>query len=184
MYWAVGSIAVIALASGVYFYAKPPTFKPINYTQSTQGSVNTTQKAMAQNVQPAPTVNPAPVQPPVITQEEQAKNTVRNFYDFITQRRMQDAYNCFSNGWKSKFTYNGWVAGYDNTIMNRIDQISMIEPVRGNNARVRFQLTARDRAPGGRVLVQTFSGEWRLIYENGRWLMDDADVTKLSSRYE
>ncbi len=54
----------------------------------------------------------------------------------------------------------------------------------GNRVRIGYTLRARDRAKGGRVLVQVFSGTAIMVNNNGRWYIDEMQASKQGEHYE
>lgn len=77
----------------------------------------------------------------------------------------------------------GWAKGLQHNIKNELNTIE-VTAIEHDSATAYIELTSYDDNGDGTVLVQSWSGYWYLIKENGRWVLDEADIQKLDSWVE
>ena len=197
---AVGLILLGGMIFGIWggaFSPKPiPTSNMPKVTSQTSNSSNMapqpnnssashTSLPVSQNAAPAQSIiRPTPTAQ--ISAGEAARRTVLRFYELIDSRNYTMAYDMFSKEWRSKMAFDPWRKGYSSTLGNQVNRANVVGSISAGDPTciVRFQLTARDRLENGRVLIQVFQGEWRLLLEDGTWKLDDADVKIVDKRYE
>ena len=178
----IGTLLAVALLYGGYTMLNGSSTAKTNMvaTQTTD-SAQQTQTASETTT----SANSAPL-PPVerLIEEAEAIKTACDFYNLFSRRLYRLAYYYFSENWKSQITYEGWVSGFNNTLSNQLLWIDVpVGAANETNATAKFRLKSRDR-DHNRIMVQIFEGEWHLVKENGRWMLDDASVKKVNSYYE
>ena len=99
--------------------------------------------------------------------------TVWAFYQAITERRYEDAYDFYSPAFQAANPFAQWKAGYANTQSIEVETSAGRRP-----SEVQILLTATDTRPGGGTVTRTFKGTWTLIWsgERQRWLLDKASI--------
>lgn len=118
----------------------------------------------------------------VRSQGSGATGAFTKYHKDISSHHMNDAYNAFSDGFKAKVPYSGWVSGYNTTISSEPSNIKTISS-NDSQAQLSFTLKARDRA-NGKILVQVFEGTCTLVKANNQWKIDEIISKKISERYE
>lgn len=98
--------------------------------------------------------------------------TVNHFYDLLTQRNFQDAYNGFlSANFKTNNPYAQWEGGYQNT------ESFSVETTMLPDGSVHVALTSVDKTPTGSV-THHFDGTWTLTWfstaRTKQWVLDKA----------
>jgi hypothetical protein len=99
--------------------------------------------------------------------------TVWAFYQAVTERRYEDAYDFYSPAFQSSNPFAQWKAGYANTQSIEVETSAGRTP-----SEVQIMLTSTDTRPGGGTVTRTFKGTWTLIWsgERQRWLLDKASI--------
>ena len=99
--------------------------------------------------------------------------TVWAFYQAITERRYEDAYDFYSPAFQEANPFAQWKAGYANTQRIEVETSAGRTP-----SEVQILLTATDTRPGGGTVTRQFKGTWTLIWsgERQRWLLDKASI--------
>ena len=59
-----------------------------------------------------------------------------------------------------------------------------VEQIDGVNGMAYIEMTSYDDNKDGTTLVQEWAGYWNLVKENGRWTLDNPDLSKVNSRVE
>lgn len=114
---------------------------------------------------------------------EAVENIIIMHYTSISDGDLTTAYNQFSSDRKRKGTMEGWAKGLQHNIKNELNTIE-VTAIEHDSATAYIELTSYDDNGDGTVLVQSWSGYWYLIKENGRWVLDEADIQKLDSWVE
>ena len=113
-----------------------------------------------------------------------ARETFREYYRFITEKKYDNAYDILSAKQKERRgTFDKFVTSYTNTISNEVENIG-VRSIDANNISIEYTLSTRDKLNNGRVKVQRFKGEAILVYRDSRWLIDYAKSSKISEHIE
>lgn len=113
-----------------------------------------------------------------------ARETFREYYKFITEKKYGNAYDILSAKQKERRgTFDEFVTSYTNTISNEVENIS-VRSIDANNISIEYTLSARNRQNNGRINVQRFKGEAILVYRDSRWFIDYAKSTRISEYIE
>ncbi len=104
------------------------------------------------------------------------------FHRYITEHELRSAYNCLSNDFKNKMTYDGWAPGFDKTLSSNPSNLQVVssEP---NRVVFTYDLEARDKE-NNKVKVQNFKGTTILIKQNGSWSIDSIVADKKGEHIE
>lgn len=116
--------------------------------------------------------------------EDKAKQTLKNYYQYITETNFQKAYSILS--WEMQNimgTYETFSRGYDTTISSTAQNIFVISN-NGNEFILEYDLIARDRLESNRVKVQNFKGTATLKFIEEKWCIDNMTVRKLGEYIE
>ncbi|MEM5017445.1 hypothetical protein WKH31_14210 [Metabacillus indicus] len=121
---------------------------------------------------------------PVATEDSGAiESVVRLHYASITNDDFTKAYDLFSSSRKQKITQNGWEKGLQQNISDELTYIE-VEQIEATKGRAYIEMTSYDDNSDGSTLVQNWNGYWHVVKENGRWVLDVAEITKINSRVE
>lgn len=113
-----------------------------------------------------------------------AVKVMQNYHQAITNRQYKQAYGMLTNREQNQMgVYDNFVKGYANTIYSSVSQFKQVS-TSPNRVVLTYTLTAKDRADGGKVLVQTFSGTATLVLKGNVWLIDEKSSKKTGSRME
>jgi hypothetical protein len=108
-----------------------------------------------------------------------AQAAITSFYAALDDRRFASAWEALSPAVRTAFGgFDGWRAGYSNTISSRPSHFRVTAGPRGATV-VEHILTAGDRSSCGPV-EQRFAVSWRLIEVDGAWLAESLTATKRS----
>jgi hypothetical protein len=99
--------------------------------------------------------------------------TVWAFYQTLSDRRFEDAYDFYSPAFQAANPFSQWRAGFANTLSIEVETAVGRTP-----SEVLVRLTATDSRPGGGIVTRRFRGAWTLIWsaERKRWLLDKASI--------
>ncbi len=111
-----------------------------------------------------------------------ALQAFQEYHGAISQKNLRSAYDYYEAAYKSRLSYDGWAAGYKNTISSNINRPKIVY-ADSDQCKISYTLLARDRN-GTSVKVQTFNGMVVMVKENGRWLIKDIQADKIRETYE
>ncbi|PKG22905.1 TcaA NTF2-like domain-containing protein [Niallia nealsonii] len=111
------------------------------------------------------------------------ESMVRLHYGSISNNDFTIAYDLFSSSRKKKMSKEGWEDGLKQNIYDEITNIQ-VEQTDENKGKVYIEMTSYDDNTDGTTLVQDWSGYWNLVKENGRWVLDEPNLSKVDSRVE
>ena len=115
--------------------------------------------------------------------EQDAANMLNKYYQSISNRNMQTAYNILSDDMKSHMgSLESFQSGYQTTLSNRISNVSVVSSDPGRVV-LSYTLTSRDKMNGG-VKVQTFQGTATMSSQSGSWHIVDLSVKKAGEHFE
>ena len=115
--------------------------------------------------------------------EQDAANALNRYYQSISHRNMQTAYNILSDDMQSHMgSLENFQSGYQTTLSNRISDVSVVSSDPGRVV-LSYTLTSRDRANGG-IKVQTFDGMATMSNQTGSWHIVDLSVKKAGEHFE
>ena len=120
--------------------------------------------------------SPADVKPEADLTSEQAMERVRTFYYNLNQKYYDEAYNMFSEAWKSQVGFNGWQSGFATTVSQEVSVLNCDRS--GGVCRVYFRLHAVDNIDG-KLVDSLFEGHWDVFRENGRAVLGNPLVRKI-----
>ena len=113
-----------------------------------------------------------------------AVSAMKAYHTAITNHQYQAAYSMLTSDMQNTMgTFENYSAGYRTTLSSTATDVKVLSAA-GNTVQLEFGLRARDRAAGGRVLVQLFSGTATVVNDNGKWLIDSMQVKKQGEHYE
>lgn len=98
---------------------------------------------------------------------------VAKYYNAISRQEMQDAYNYFSTTRKTKYQYDNWNKGFEDTYFIRFKSVETTSTP--NIVKVNF-ITTDFGETWGEFITKEFSGEWFLVRENGLWKLSDSNI--------
>lgn len=109
---------------------------------------------------------------------EARKMTVEKFYELLSAKNYADAYNNFlSRDYRATHPYNGWVAGYGNTVSFTVTTADLPD------GRVKVDITAIDKTASGGRVTKKFTGSWTLVwYSTARvkqWVLDKGQFVQV-----
>ena len=113
-----------------------------------------------------------------------AMKAMQNYHQAITNRQYAQAYGMLTNRAQNQMgVYANYVKGFANTIYSNVTDMKVISasPYR---VVLSYKLIAKDRAEGGKVLVQTFAGTATLVLQGNAWLIDEKASKQTGSRLE
>ena len=118
------------------------------------------------------------------TTEDKVKQTLKNYYQHITEKNFQAAYSILSWDMQNIMgTSENFSRGYDTTISSTAQNISVV-----SNSETEFvlgyDLTARDRFENNRIKVQNFRGTAVLKFFEDRWYIDNKSVKTIGEHIE
>ena len=109
---------------------------------------------------------------------------MREYHKAITNHQYDKAYSMMTYDMQNAMgTFENYRKGYSTTLSSNVTDIKVLS-TEGNKVRIAFNLRARDRASGGRVLVQNFSGTALMLNVNGNWHIDEMRASKQGEHYE
>ena len=115
--------------------------------------------------------------------EQEAANTLNKYYQSISNRNMQTAYNILSDDMQSHMgSLESFQSGYQTTLSNRISNVSVVSSDPGRVV-LSYTLTSRDKSGSG-VKVQTFQGTATMSSQSGSWHIVDLSVKKAGEHFE
>ncbi len=113
-----------------------------------------------------------------------AVTAMQAYHKAISNHKYQDAYGMMTSDMQNAMgTFENYRDGYQSTLSSTVTDTKVLS-TDGNRARIGYTLRARDRAKGGRVLVQVFSGTAIMVNNNGRWYIDEMQASKQGEHYE
>jgi len=113
-----------------------------------------------------------------------ALTAMQAYHKAISNRQYQDAYGMMTSDMQNAMgTFENYRNGYRSTLSSTVTDTKVLS-ADGNRVRIGYTLRARDRANGGRVLVQVFSGTAIMVNSNGRWYIDEMQASKQGEHYE
>ena len=119
-----------------------------------------------------------PTPTPMPTATQQARATIEQYYTYVNAQDYQDAYNIWGSAEQAAQPYNGFVAGYANTIHDNVTITSLTEQPDGTVI-ADVTLQANEQSSSGPV-VNTYQGWYKIGIENGSWKFLDAKLSKTS----
>ena len=102
-------------------------------------------------------------------------DTVYLFYNYISLRRIEEAYNLLSSNYHKVTTLEEAIRGYENTLNIYVNDIYVTN---ADKPAVYVNLTSVDLA-GDKTVFKNWEGEWFLIMENGEWKLDDGTIHEI-----
>ncbi len=115
--------------------------------------------------------------------EQDAANTLNKYYQSISNRNMQTAYNILSDDMQSHMgSLESFQSGYQTTLSNRISNVSVVSSDPGRVV-LSYTLTSRDKSGSG-IKVQTFQGTATMSSQSGSWHIVDLSVKKAGEHFE
>ena len=105
-----------------------------------------------------------------LEKEKLAIDTLKAFYETITNKKYDRAYNFFSDNMKSRIEYANWMSGFETTISSKASDIK-IESKSENMITLSYTLTAVDN-PGG---TRKFDSTATLIDKGDSWKLESMD---------
>lgn len=132
-----------------------PGEKPRDITKPTQTATQTAQAIDTENI------------------NQNAEDTVRAFYNMISQGRYGEAYDgLFSKNRKTKITRASFINDFRNTISVTLLKCEKTM-LSGSTSKVSAKIRSIDRSERGGSEIETiFQDEWTLVQSNGRWYLD------------
>lgn len=113
-----------------------------------------------------------------------AVTAMQAYHKAISNHNYQDAYGMMTPDMQNAMgTFENYRNGYQSTLSSTVTDTKVLS-TDGNRVRIGYTLRARDRAKGGRVLVQVFSGTAIMVNNNGRWYIDEMQASKQGEHYE
>ena len=113
-----------------------------------------------------------------------AVTAMQAYHKAISNHKYQDAYGMMTPDMQNAMgTFENYCNGYQSTLSSTVTDTKVLS-TDGNRVRIGYTLRARDRAKGGRVLVQVFSGTAIMVNNNGRWYIDEMQASKQGEHYE
>ena len=123
--------------------------------------------------QPAPADNAA-----------SARKTFLDYHKAITEKNYRAAYEMLSYKQRERVgDFDSYVAGFVDTLSSSVSDLTLVSSDE-DSCTFDYTLTARDRYQGGRVKVQTFTGQVTLATDKGRWFIRHAKSAKVNERIE
>lgn len=103
--------------------------------------------------------------------------TVWAFYQALSEKRYEDAYDFFSPAFKANNPFERWRAGYATTQRIEVDTKAGATP-----SEVLIDLRSTDQQPGGGTVTRRFRGAWTVVWsaDQKRWLLDTAMIEQVS----
>jgi uncharacterized membrane protein YvbJ len=117
------------------------------------------------------------------TEENAVQDAILYHYNSISEDNHRAAYDLFSSERKSKVTYAGWEKGLKNNIQDIVTTLNVTE-LKENSAKAYIEMTSYDQQSDGKILVQEWKGNWKLVRESDGWKLHSADIKKTASRTE
>jgi hypothetical protein len=109
---------------------------------------------------------------------------MRDYHTAITNHQYDKAYSMMTHDMQNAMgTFENYRKGYGTTLSSTVTDVKVLS-TEGNKVRIAFNLRARDRASGGRVIVQNFSGTAIMLNVNGNWHIDEMRASKQGEHYE
>ena len=118
------------------------------------------------------------------TSANAAIKVMQNYHQAITNRQYQQAYSMLTKREQNQMgIYDNFAKGFDKTIYSSVTDLKIVS-ASPNRVVLNYKLTAKDRAEGGKVMVQTFAGTATLILQGNTWLIDEKSSKKTGTRIE
>jgi hypothetical protein len=114
------------------------------------------------------------------TQDECFRDPVKcvtQYYIFINDRKFRDAYNLRSDRANREMSFERWLINWNNN--RSIGFYSNIETASKTADKVvlKYRIGSEDLLPGEKVQYGNYSMKTTLIRQNGKWRIDDFNVT-------
>lgn len=101
---------------------------------------------------------------------------VAQYYNTLSEGKLEDAYNFYSADRKAGMPFEGWKKGFENTYFIRIKSVE----IAWHSTVVSVDLIATDFGAGwGEFITREFFGEWMLVRENGLWKLDGSNISEV-----
>lgn len=153
-------------------------------TAKNNSTINRQDKVESVNVQNLNEIVAVQQIPTEETAEDKAKQTLKSYYQYITEKNFQKAYSVLSLEMQNIMgTSETFSRGYDTTISSTAQNIFVISN-NGNEFILEYDLIARDRIENNRVKVQNFKGTATLTFIEEKWCIDNMTVRKLGEYVE
>ncbi|MGG1397298.1 zinc-ribbon domain-containing protein [Bacillus salipaludis] len=114
---------------------------------------------------------------------DEISQAVTEHYQDISNGDYEGAFNLMSSSRRGKYNFTSWKNGLKENYRNDVS-ISNVEKLDSQHAVVSFSLTSYDEKSNGDTLVQEWGGKWNLIYEDGGWVLNKPEITKIDSYTE
>lgn len=121
-------------------------------------------------------IAPADVMPEADYTSEEAMERIHTFYYNLNHKYYDEAYNMFSDDWKRQTGFEGWQAGFANTVSQEVKVLSCDRS--SGVCRVYFELSAVDNVEG-KPVHSLFAGHWDVFRENGRAVLGNPEIRKI-----
>ena len=116
---------------------------------------------------------------------KQAAAAFVSYHNAITNGNFPAAFDLFTDERKAKMDYNirGFASGYSDTISSEVTDLKLVSNS-GDTVVMNYILDARDRAGGGRILYQQFSGQVVMIRVGGVWKIASTESRRIKEVME
>lgn len=106
------------------------------------------------------------------------------YHEKLTDHNFDGAYAMLTDKRKSNLGSSSKLAeSYRNTLESTVTDITC-KDIDGNEVIFNYELRARDKVKGPKILVQYYEGEVHLFKNKGQWRIGYAESKKVSERYE
>ena len=183
---AVGFVLIATLSFFLTKENNEPTLAEDTTSKAVEIKLPNDKAAMKTDTSDAPTLNEVPAQQikKEETTEDKVKQTLKSYYQSITEKNFQAAYSILSWDMQNIMgTYENFSRGYDTTISSTAQNIIVVSN-NENEFILEYDLIARDRFEKNRVKVQNFKGTATLKFMEERWYIDNMSVKKLGEYTE
>ena len=183
---AVGFVLIATLSFFLTKENNEPTLAEDTNSKAVEIKLPNDKAAMKTDTSDAPTLNEVPAQQikKEETTEDKVKQTLKSYYQSITEKNFQAAYSILSWDMQNIMgTYENFSRGYDTTISSTAQNIIVVSN-NENEFILEYDLIARDRFEKNRVKVQNFKGTATLKFMEEKWYIDNMSVKKLGESVE
>ena len=114
-----------------------------------------------------------------------AANAFLQYYEYMNNKNYSAAFNQFTERHKNYMggTVSKFSRGYVDTIRCDITDLQLVSED-GNVVVFNYILDTKDRAGGGRIMYQQFSGQVIMVRYRGEWKIDEAHSSKVKESVE
>ncbi len=110
---------------------------------------------------------------------EMAAGAADHFYDLLTDKQYETAYQFLGKEYRSAHPLKAWLAGYNNT-----DSIfAVVDTMRVSDSTVHVTLTAIDRLQNGKKISENYEGTWKMQWTKTQgWLLTEPKIKKVRKK--